>query len=63
MHPHAVEFVDRGSEIELTTQIFDQMRILHMDLVERPKDVLPSRLGYSIGHWEGGDSNRYDDTY
>ncbi len=54
MHPHAVGFVDRGAVIELTAQVFDRVRIIHMDVAAPPADAPSSHLGYSVGRWEAG---------
>jgi hypothetical protein len=48
------ELVDRGDTIELRTELFDTVRTIHMDLSEPPPGEKASRLGYSIGRWEGG---------
>ena len=53
-HPHAVGFVDRGAVIELTAQVFDRVRIVHMDVAAPPADAPSSPLGYSVGRWEAG---------
>ena len=44
------EFVDRGDQILLRAEEFDQERVIH--LVGATGDVSPSPLGYSIGYWE-----------
>ncbi|MDG2087269.1 MAG: hypothetical protein P8J68_00805 [Arenicellaceae bacterium] len=31
----------------------DIVRTIHLDMVEHPADIVPSRAGYSIGKWEG----------
>ena len=53
-HPHAIEFMDRGAGIELVAQVFDQVRIIHMDVAAPPADAPASHLGYSVGWWEEG---------
>jgi hypothetical protein len=48
------ELIDRGSEIVLRTELFDTQRTIHMDRSAPPPGEQPSRLGYSVGAWEGG---------
>lgn len=51
-YPHPYEFVDEGSEILIRLEMYDLVRTIHMDQPVPPEDVVPTRLGYSIGHWE-----------
>lgn len=55
MHTNAFprEFIDRGTEIVLRTDLFDTERTIHMDRSGPPPGEPPSRLGYSVGAWEG----------
>lgn len=46
------EFVDGGNQIRLRAEEFDQERTLH--LTGTTDEVLPSPLGYSVGHWDDG---------
>lgn len=55
VNPHPFEFVDRGSEITLRTELYDIERTIHMDRTAPPEDAPWSRLGYSTGVWEDGD--------
>ena len=48
-----LEFVDEGPTIRIRTEWFDLVRTVHMDRDEVPADAAYSRLGYSIGRWEG----------
>jgi hypothetical protein len=48
------ELVDRGSVIELKTELFDTVRTIHMDVAAPSPVERPSRLGYSVGRWDGG---------
>lgn len=50
--PFPIEFVDQGDEILLRIEEWDNMRTIHL-AAERDADVLYSRLGYSVGRWEG----------
>ena len=31
----------------------DIVRVIHLDMDDRPQDIEPSRAGHSIGRWEG----------
>lgn len=55
MHTNAFprELIDRGSTIELRTELFDTVRTIHMDRSEPPAGEAPSRLGYSVGVRDG----------
>ena len=55
VNPHPFEFIDRGSEIILRAELYDVERVIHMDTDSAPGEEPWSRLGYSVGHWEGGD--------
>ena len=54
VNPHPFEFIDRGSEIALRTELYDIERTIHMDRDAPPPDAPPSRLGYSVGRWADG---------
>jgi hypothetical protein len=52
--PHQIEIRRRGSDrIELHYGEWDARRTVYMDGRRRPAGRPPSRLGYSVGHWEG----------
>jgi len=53
-NPHPFEFIDRGSEITLKSELYDLVRTIHMDRDAPPADAPATPLGYSTGHWEGG---------
>lgn len=53
-NPHPFEFIDRGSTIALRTELYDTERTIHMDRTEPPANEAASRLGYSVGRWDGG---------
>jgi hypothetical protein len=53
-NPHPFEFVDRGDTIVLRAELYDTERIIHMNRAAVPADARTSRLGNSIGHWDGG---------
>lgn len=52
-YPHPYEFVDQGSKILLRTEMYDVVRTIHMDRSAPPENEPHSRLGYSVGRWDG----------
>jgi hypothetical protein len=54
-NPHPFEFVDRGDTIVLRAELYDIERTIHMNSSAAPTDQRPSRLGYSVGRWNGND--------
>jgi hypothetical protein len=50
--PYPMEIVDQGGEILLRLEEYDTTRTIHMDQ-SADSDGPSSRLGYSIGRWEG----------
>ena len=54
-NPHPFEFIDRGVTIALRAELYDQERTIHLDRTEPPAGEPSSRLGYSVGRWEGRD--------
>lgn len=54
-YPHPYEFIDQGDKILLRTEMYDVVRTIHMDHSTAPDDEPYSRLGYSVGHWEGNE--------
>ena len=48
------EFVDRGSELLMRTEIYDTERVIHMDRTTPPLGEPHSILGYSVGAWRNG---------
>lgn len=52
-NPHPFEFIDRGSTIALRAELYDTERIIYMDRTEPPAGEPSSRLGYSVGRWDG----------
>jgi hypothetical protein len=48
------EFVDRGSELLMRTEIYDTERVIHMDRTAPPPGEPHSVLGYSVGAWRDG---------
>jgi len=52
-NPHPFEFVDRGAEIAIVSELYDLVRIVHMSRDAPPPDAAPTPLGYSVGRWDG----------
>jgi uncharacterized protein DUF6152 len=52
-NPHPFEFIDNGATLTLRTELYDTQRIIHMDRAEPPPAEPASRLGYSVGRWDG----------
>ncbi len=52
LNPYPIEFVDEGDRIVLRIEEWDTVRTIYLDpdVAENPQ---PSRLGYSVGRWEG----------
>lgn len=55
VNPHPFEFVDRDTQITLRTELYDIERTIHMDRDAPPAEEPWSRLGYSVGTWDGND--------
>ena len=53
INPHPFEFTDHGDEISLRTELYDIVRTIHMDGSAPGPDQPLSRLGYSVGVWDG----------
>ena len=53
-NPYPMEFAQVGDNIELRFEEFDSLRVIHMgDNVADPETIPLSKLGYSVGRWEG----------
>jgi hypothetical protein len=48
------EFVDRGAELLVRTELYDTERVVHMDRTAPPPGEPHSVLGYSVGEWQDG---------
>jgi hypothetical protein len=48
------EFVDRGTELLLRTELYDTERVVHMHRAAPPPGEPHSVLGYSVGAWRDG---------
>jgi hypothetical protein len=51
--PYPMEFVDQGERIVLRLEEYDTVRTIHLSQEAPATGEGPSRLGYSVGHWEG----------
>ena len=51
--PYPMELVDGGDEITLRLEQWDGVRTIHMDRSIDGADPPPTRMGYSVGRWEG----------
>ncbi len=51
--PYPMEIVDQGGDIHLRLEEYDTLRTIHMAETAAGADQPSSRLGYSVGHWEG----------
>jgi hypothetical protein len=54
-NPHPFEFIDRGTTIAIRSELYDSERTIHVDVAAPPAGTAPSRLGYSVGRWDGKD--------
>jgi hypothetical protein len=50
--PHDLEIRQRGNRLELRYAEWDARRTVYMDGRAVPANAMPTRLGYSIGHWD-----------
>ena len=52
LNPHPFEFVDEGDRVLVRIELYDRLRIIHMDRTAPPQDEPASDLGYSVGAWD-----------
>jgi hypothetical protein len=50
---HINRIVQLDKTITLTYGFMDIVRTIHLDMDEHPDDIKPTRVGHSIGRWEG----------
>lgn len=50
---HVNEVIQYEDRIVLQYGYMDFVRTIHLDMDEHPENIVPSRGGHSIGHWEG----------
>jgi len=53
MSPHPIQFIAQGDDIVLRLEEWDAARTIHMSADADTADLVPGRMGYSVGHWEG----------
>ena len=51
--PHPIDFIERDGNILIRLESFDVVRTVHMGLNLDARSQPYSRLGYSVGRWEG----------
>lgn len=51
--PFPIELVDNGDTITVRLEEWDNVRTIYMNPETAPADPEPSRLGHSLGRWEG----------
>jgi len=52
-NPWPFEFIDEGDRYLIRYQYLGNVRTVHMNSSGTDTEPAPSRLGYSVGHWEG----------
>ena len=52
-NPQRYEFVEDNGNILVRAQFFNMVRTVHLQDAANPEDQPASKLGYSVGHWEG----------
>lgn len=53
--PYPVEFSHQGNDILLSLEEYDTKRLIHMAAGATDAQAAASRLGYSVGRWDGRD--------
>lgn len=53
LNPYPIEFIDEGERIRLRIEEWDAVRSIYMSDTVSPESTSPSRLGDSIGAWDG----------
>lgn len=53
--PFPIELLDQGDTIAARLEAWDNVRTIYMNPETSPQDPAPSRLGHSVGRWEGDD--------
>ena len=51
--PYPIELMQQGGNIVLRLEEYDTVRMIRMTAGDAGKPAAPSRLGYSVGRWEG----------
>lgn len=53
--PYPMQFVDEDEQILLRLEEYDTVRTIHMDAEAAGAEVASSKLGHSVGRWDGPD--------
>ena len=53
--PFPIEIIQRPQDITIFFEGYFQYRKIYMEGYDRPEPILNSRMGYSVGHWEGNE--------
>lgn len=51
--PFPLEIIQRPHDITIFFEAYFQYRKIYLEGYDRPEPVLPTTMGYSVGHWEG----------
>ena len=51
--PYPIQLIQNGNEIVVRMEEWDGERRIHMNAAEEADSIAPSKMGYSVGHWEG----------
>ncbi len=51
--PHPIDLTEQKDNIVLRVELFDIVRVIHMDSEAAAAEQPTTALGYSLGHWEG----------
>jgi hypothetical protein len=66
-NPYPIAFEQRGDDVVLRLEEWDGVRTIHLGAAANAAATQPSRMGYSVGHWEGNtlvvDTERIDYPY
>ena len=51
--PFPLEIIQRDRDLTMFFEAWSQYRKIYIDGFDRPEPILNTRMGYSVGHWEG----------
>ena len=51
--PFPLEIIQRPHDITMFFEAYFQYRKIYLEGYDRPDPVLPTNMGYSVGHWDG----------
>ena len=52
-NPFPIQFLDQNSDVLLRFEVWDAVRVIHLDEDRPPAGIMPTALGYSVGRWDG----------